>query len=78
VRRSHRSPSSNSPSHTIVPASVISAGADHRFRARAASRVRSVPDRVEQGKPELLGVLLIALHLQHGEPVPLTLRARGC
>jgi hypothetical protein len=30
-------------------------------------------DRGEQGQPELLGVLLIALYLQHGEPVPLTL-----
>jgi len=28
-------------------------------------------DRVEQGKPELLGVLLVPLHLQHGEPAPL-------
>ena len=25
----------------------------------------------EHGKPELLGVLLVALHLQHGEPAPL-------
>ena len=28
-------------------------------------------DRVEQGQPELLGVLLVALHLQHGEPARL-------
>ena len=28
-------------------------------------------DRVEQGKPELLGVVLVALHLQSGEPVRL-------
>jgi hypothetical protein len=42
------------------------------WRFRAASSGRSVTDRVEQGKPELLGVVLIALHLQHGEPVPLT------
>src|ERR1700734_830987 len=27
-------------------------------------------DRVEHGQPELLGVLLIALHLEHGEPRP--------
>jgi hypothetical protein len=30
-----------------------------------------VTGRVEQGKPELLGVLLVALHLQHGEPARL-------
>jgi hypothetical protein len=24
-------------------------------------------DRVEQGQPELLGIVLVALHLQHGE-----------
>jgi hypothetical protein len=29
-------------------------------------------DRVEHGKPEKLGVLLVALHLYHGKPVPLT------
>jgi hypothetical protein len=29
-------------------------------------------DCAEQGKPELLGILLIALHLQHGEPMRLT------
>jgi hypothetical protein len=28
-----------------------------------------VTDRVEQGQPELLGVVLIALHLHDGEPV---------
>jgi len=28
-------------------------------------------DRVEQGQPELLGVLLVALHLQHGKPARL-------
>ena len=44
-------------------------------RSCAAGRGRSVTDRVEQGQPELLGVLLIALHLQHGEPVALTLTA---
>ena len=44
-----------------------------RRRSRAAGRGRSVTDRVEQGQPELLGVLLIALHLQHREPVPLPL-----
>ena len=32
----------------------------------------SVTDRVEQGQPELLGVLLVALHLHDGEPVRLT------
>jgi hypothetical protein len=29
-----------------------------------------VTDCVEQGQPELLGVLLVTLHLQHGEPAP--------
>ena len=29
-------------------------------------------DCAEQGKPELLGVVLVALHLQHGEPMRLT------
>jgi hypothetical protein len=38
---------------------------------RTTGRDRSVTDRVEQGKPELLGVLLVALHLQHGEPARL-------
>jgi hypothetical protein len=28
-------------------------------------------DRAEQGQPELLGILLIALHLHDGEPVRL-------
>jgi hypothetical protein len=31
-----------------------------------------VTDRVEQGKPELLGVLFISLYLQYGEPLTLT------
>jgi len=31
-----------------------------------------VTDRVEQGKQELLGVLLIALYLHYGEPLTLT------
>ena len=29
-------------------------------------------DRAEQGQPKLLGILLIALHLHEGKPVPLT------
>jgi hypothetical protein len=40
-------------------------------RFRAAGRGRSVTNRVEQAKPELLGVLLAALHLQDGEPTRL-------
>ena len=40
-------------------------------RFRAAVCTGGVTDRVEQGKPELLGVLLVALHLQHGEPARL-------
>jgi hypothetical protein len=40
-------------------------------RFRAAGRDGSVLDRVEQGKPELLGILLVALHPQHGEPARL-------
>jgi hypothetical protein len=35
-----------------------------------------LPDRAEQGKPELLGVVLVALHLHDSEPVRLT-RAVG-
>jgi hypothetical protein len=39
---------------------------------RLAGGSGGMTDRAEQGKPELLGVLLVALHLQDGEPVPLT------
>ena len=46
-----------------------------RRRFRAAGRWRSVADRVEQGQPELLGVVLVALHLQHGKPTPLARRS---
>jgi hypothetical protein len=46
------------------------------WRFRLAGRGRSVTDRVEQGQPELLGVLLVALHLQRGEPAWL-LRTAG-
>jgi hypothetical protein len=59
---------------TLLPASASStAPVDHHRRVefrrpgqrfRTASRRRNVTDRVEQGKPELLGVLLVALHLQ--------------
>jgi hypothetical protein len=42
------------------------------WRFCTAGRGRSVTDRAEQGQPELLGILLIALHLHGGEPVPLT------
>jgi hypothetical protein len=34
---------------------------------RAAAGAGDVTDRAEQGQPELLGVLLVALHLHHGE-----------
>src|ERR1022692_2735422 len=37
-----------------------------------AGRARGVPDGAEDGKPELLGVLLVALHLQDCQPVRLT------
>ncbi len=40
-------------------------------RFRAAVCTGGLTDRVEQGQPELLGVLLVALHLQHGEPARL-------
>jgi hypothetical protein len=33
-------------------------------------------DCAEQGKPELLSVVLVALHLQHGEPMRLTRTVR--
>ena len=42
------------------------------WRFRTAGRGRSVTDRVEQGQPELLSVLLAALHLHEGEPARLT------
>jgi len=38
----------------------------------ATARGRSVTRHVEQGKPELLGVVLVALHPHDGEPVRLT------
>ena len=53
---------------------------DHRRRIevgcrgrqfRAAVGTGDLTDRVEQGQPELLGVLLVALHLQDGEPARL-------
>jgi hypothetical protein len=34
-----------------------------------------VTDSTEQCKPELLCVVLVALHLYHSEPVPMTLTA---
>ena len=37
-----------------------------------AGRARGVPDGAEDGKPELLGVLLIASHLHDCQPVRLT------
>ena len=40
-------------------------------RFRAAVCTGGLTDRVEQGQPELLGVVLVALHLQHGEPARL-------
>jgi hypothetical protein len=40
-----------------------------RFRPAGAG----MTDSVKQGKPELLGVLLVASHLQDGEPTPLPL-----
>jgi hypothetical protein len=41
------------------------------WRFRAAGWGAGLTDRVEQGKPELLGVVLVALHLHDGEPVRL-------
>jgi hypothetical protein len=38
-------------------------------RFRAAACAGGLTDRSEQGQPELLGVLLVAWHLQHGEPL---------
>ena len=40
-------------------------------RFRAAVCTGGLTDRAEQGQPELLGVVLVALHLQHGEPARL-------
>ena len=37
-----------------------------------AGRARRLPDRAEDGQPELLGVLLIAPHLDDCQPVQLT------
>ena len=42
------------------------------WRFRAAGGAGGLADRAEQGQPELLGVALVALHLQDGEPVRLT------
>src|SRR5260370_16421512 len=42
------------------------------WRFRAAGCPGSITDRAEQGQPELLGILLIALHLHDSKPVPLT------
>ena len=42
------------------------------WRFRGDGRGRSVTDRVEQGQPEELCVLLVALHLDDGEPARLT------
>jgi hypothetical protein len=42
------------------------------WRFRAAGCPRSITDRAEQGQPEQLGILLIALHLHDSKPVPLT------
>ena len=41
------------------------------WRFRAAGWGAGLTDRVEQGKPELLGVVLVALHLHDGELVRL-------
>jgi len=40
-------------------------------RFRTAVCAGGVTDRAEQGQPELLGVVLAALHLHEGEPVRL-------
>ena len=42
------------------------------WRFRAAGWGTGLTDRAEQGQPELLGVVLVALHLHDGEPVRLT------
>jgi hypothetical protein len=39
------------------------------WQFRAAVCAGDMTDRVEQGKPELLGVALVASHLHEGEPV---------
>ena len=39
------------------------------WRFRPAGCGGGMTDRAEQGKPELLSVVLVALHLHHGEPV---------
>jgi hypothetical protein len=41
-------------------------------RFRAAGCTRSTTDRAEQGQPELLGILLIALDLKDSKPMLLT------
>src|ERR1700730_12674635 len=37
-----------------------------------AGRARGLPDGAEDGEPELLGVLLVALHLDDCQPIRLT------
>ena len=46
------------------------------WQFRAAVCTGGVTDRAEQGQPELLGVVLAALHLHEGEPARLTRSAR--
>jgi hypothetical protein len=48
---------------------VEAGGGGGRFRP--AGGAGAMTDRVQQGKPEQLGILLVALHLDHGEPMPL-------
>ena len=69
--------------HHDVAASISELGehpGDHRRRIeiwcrrrrRAAGRAADMTDRVEEGQPEFLGVVLVAPHLHDSEPVQLT------
>jgi len=42
------------------------------WRFRAGGGAGGLTDRAEHGQPEQLSVLLVALHLDDGEPMPLT------
>ncbi len=48
------------------------------WQFRAAASTGGMTDRIEQGQPELLGVVLVALHLHQSEPPRLARPASPC
>jgi hypothetical protein len=57
--------------HPVDHRPPIEVGCRRRW-FRTAGRPGRSTNRAEQGQPKLLGILLIALHLHEGKPVPLT------